>query len=154
MFFFVFHFNHSGGKRCTTQTEAMDIWPKKYNLILIEYFSESMKNFVFFFVYCRWFVPTSELQKTRIMFAWRCIHCTLRFENNASQKSVRIYKHIPMKKSRFLKNYAFVICSDEIISVSTQKVTKLGDGSGNIGSPKFSDEIYLTDDFYGSSNTK
>lgn len=106
-----------------------------------------------FFVYCRWFVPTSELQKTRIMFAWRCIHCTLRFENNASQKSVRIYKHIPMKKSRFF-NYAFVICSDEIISVSTQKVTKLGDGSGNIGSPKFSDEIYLTDDFYGSSNTK
>lgn len=42
--------------------------------------------------------------------------------------------------------------SDEIISVSTQKVAKVGsDGNGNIGSPKFSDEIYLTDDYYGNS---
>lgn len=49
--------------------------------------------------------------------------------------------------------FSFVILySDEIISVSTQKVTKLGgDGNGNIGSPKFSDEIYLTDDYYGNS---
>lgn len=42
--------------------------------------------------------------------------------------------------------------SDEIISVSTQKVAKVGtDANGNIGSPKFSDEIYLTDDYYGNS---
>ncbi|XP_055312590.1 proteoglycan Cow [Sitodiplosis mosellana] len=41
---------------------------------------------------------------------------------------------------------------DEIISVSTQKVAKVGsDGNDNIGSPKFSDEIYLTDDYYGNS---
>lgn len=48
----------------------------------------------------------------------------------------------------------FNIHSDEIISVSTQKVTKIGDSNGYNGNPKFSDEIYLTDDYYGNSNTK
>lgn len=41
--------------------------------------------------------------------------------------------------------------SDEIISLSTQKVAKFGDKHGNMGSPKFSDEVYLTDDYYGNS---
>lgn len=44
--------------------------------------------------------------------------------------------------------------SDEIISVSSQKVTKIGDSNGYNGSPKFSDEIYLTDDYYGNANAK
>lgn len=44
--------------------------------------------------------------------------------------------------------------SDEIISVSSQKVTKIGDSNGYNGSPKFSDEIYLTDDYYGNTNAK
>lgn len=39
--------------------------------------------------------------------------------------------------------------SDEIISVSTQKVAKVGEVNGP--SPRFSDEIYLTDDYYGNS---
>lgn len=55
------------------------------------------------------------------------------------------------KRKIFIILFAFAH-SDEIISVSTQKVAKVGgDGSVNIGSPKFSDEIYLTDDYYGNS---
>lgn len=48
----------------------------------------------------------------------------------------------------------FFFRSDEIISVSSQKVTKIGDSNGYNGSPKFSDEIYLTDDYYGNTNAK
>lgn len=130
----------------------MDIWPKKYDLIFVEYYSGSIKNCVFSFIAGDLCQPLNckkrELCLLEDAFTALCVSKTMLHKNRY------VYTNIFPWKSPVFLNYVFVICSDEIISVSTQKVTKLGDGSGNIGSPKFSDEIYLTDDFYGSSNTK